>query len=197
MSSLFERLRFLVRLTRAHRIARRYFVVNGFDGALTMLGITIGFHASGMGDLRVMLGTGLGAAIALAVSGVASAYVSESAERERELKELEHALAHDLSDSVHGIAALWVPWLIAAINGIAPLLIAVLILAPLALARAGISLPWGPLHLSIAMAFVCVFFLGAFLGSVSGRFWLWSALRTTLIAVATAGVILLVDSLLD
>jgi hypothetical protein len=36
---MLERLRLLVQLTRAHRIARRYFVTNGFDGALTMLGL--------------------------------------------------------------------------------------------------------------------------------------------------------------
>lgn len=193
---MFERLRFLIRLTRAHRIARRYFVVNGFDGALTMLGITTGFHASGIDDLRAMLGTGLGAAIALAVSGLASAYVSETAEREQELHELEQALAHDLGESVHGLAAALVPWLIAAINGLAPLLIALLILAPLGLARAGVSLPLTPLHASMAMAFLCVFLLGAFLGSVSGRFWLWSAVRTALIAAATAAIIVFVDSLL-
>jgi predicted membrane protein (TIGR00267 family) len=193
---MLQRLRFLIRLTHAHRIARRYFVTNGFDGALTMLGITIGFHASGITDLRAMLGTGLGAAIALAVSGVASAYVSETAERDRELQDLEQSLARDLEQSVHGLAAGLVPWLVAATNGLAPLFIALLVLAPIWLAWSGVSLPVPPLHAAVAMAFVCVFFLGAFLGSISGRFWLWSALRTVLIAAATAGIIVLVNSAL-
>ena len=39
-------LRFILGLTHAHFIARRYFVTNGFDGALTMLGLTMGFYAS-------------------------------------------------------------------------------------------------------------------------------------------------------
>lgn len=190
---MLQRLQFLIRLTHAHRIARRYFVTNGFDGALTMLGITIGFHASGVTELRAMLGTGLGAAIALAVSGVASAYVSETAERDRELQELEQSLARDLGESVHGLAATLVPWLVAATNGLAPLFIALLVLAPIWLQWAGVSLPLPPLHAAVAMAFLCVFFLGVFLGSISGRFWLWSALRTVLIAAATAGIILLVN----
>jgi hypothetical protein len=46
---------------------------------------------------------------------------------------------------------------------------------------------------SVALAFAVPFLLGAFLGTVSGRFWLWSGLRTLLIALLTAGVILLVE----
>jgi hypothetical protein len=89
---MFGGLRFLFRLTHAHKIARRYFVTNGFDGALTMLGLTIGFYSSGGVPLRVAINACLGAAVALAASGLASAYVSEAAEREKELKELERAL---------------------------------------------------------------------------------------------------------
>ena len=37
--NLLQRVRFLMRITRTHGIVRRYFVVNGFDGALTMLGL--------------------------------------------------------------------------------------------------------------------------------------------------------------
>ena len=44
---MFSQLRFLIQLGRAQHIARRYFVTNGFDGALTMLGLTMGFYASG------------------------------------------------------------------------------------------------------------------------------------------------------
>jgi predicted membrane protein (TIGR00267 family) len=190
---MFGRLRFLFHLTRAHTIARRYFVTNGFDGALTMLGLIMGFYASGDVAVPVVINACLGAAIALAVSGVSSAYVSEAAERERELKELERALVDDLGDSAHGWAARLVPVLIAAVNGMAPLLIALVIITPLWLVAAGLELAPGPLQWSIALAFLCLFLLGIFLGSVSGRFWLWSGLRTLVIALLTAIVILLVS----
>ena len=39
-----SKLALIVQLTRATGIARRYFVVNGFDGALTMLGMLVGFY---------------------------------------------------------------------------------------------------------------------------------------------------------
>ena len=66
--NLLEQARFLLRITRTHDIMRRYFVVNGFDGALTMLGLIIGFLVSGANGLSVIINVCLGAAIALGVS---------------------------------------------------------------------------------------------------------------------------------
>ena len=57
---------------RAWSIARRYLVTNGFDGALTMLGMVTGFHASGMTTLPVAISACLGAAVALFISGLSS-----------------------------------------------------------------------------------------------------------------------------
>ena len=191
---MLERIHFLIRLGHAHKIARRYFVTNGFDGALTLLGLITGFYSSGSVALPVVINACLGAAIALTVSGLSSAYVSEAAEREQELLELEQALVRDLADTDHGHAARLLPLLIAAVNGLAPLLIALLIISPLWLARAGVTLPLPPLEASIGLAFAVLFLLGAFLGTISGRFWLWSGVRTLLIALLTAAVILLVEN---
>jgi predicted membrane protein (TIGR00267 family) len=188
---MFGQLHFLFQLTHAHTIARRYFVTNGFDSALTMLGLTTGFYTSNSVATPVIISACLGAAIALSISGLASAYVSESAEREKELKELELAVAGDLGDTAHGRAARWVPILIAMVNGFAPLLIALMIMTPLWLSQAGIPLPLTALQSSIVLAFLALFLLGAFLGTVSGRLWLWSGLRTLVIALLTAGIILL------
>jgi predicted membrane protein (TIGR00267 family) len=191
---MLERIHFLIRLGHAHKIARRYFVTNGFDGALTLLGLIMGFYSSSSVALPVVINACLGAAIALTVSGLSSAYVSEAAEREQELLELEQALVRDLADSDYGHAARLLPLLIAAVNGLAPLLIALVIISPLWLAQAGLDLPLPPLETSIALAFAILFLLGAFLGTISGRFWLWSGVRTLIIAVLTAAIILLVES---
>jgi len=40
-------------------------------------------------------------------------------------------------------------------------------------------------------AFLSLFMLGVLLGTVSGQFWLWSGLRTLIIALITAGIVLL------
>jgi predicted membrane protein (TIGR00267 family) len=191
---MLAQLRFLLHLTHGHRIARRYFVTNGFDGALTMLGLTTGFYSAQGVATPVVISACMGAAVALTVSGLASAYVSESAEREKELKELENAVVSDLQDTAHGQAARWVPVVIAIVNGLAPLLIALFIMLPLWLSQAGVNLPLTALESSMVLAFVALFLLGAFLGTVSGRFWLWSGLRTLLIALFTAVIILFVGA---
>ena len=188
---LVNRASFLLGITRSHGIARRYFVVNGFDGALTMLGIIIGFYVSEPAGLGTVISACLGAAIALGVSGVSSAYISESAERRRALLQLEEAMLADLQDSHHGEAARWVPLLIAVVNGAAPLLISLLIITPLWLAHAGVSLPLTPLHVAILVALILIFLLGVFLGRVAGISWLHSGIRTLLVALLTAALIYL------
>ena len=92
-------------LARSRDIGRRYFVVNGFDGALTMLGLITGFELAGDVDIDVILGACVGTAVALGVSGLTSAYLSEAAERRRALAELEGAMVSDLSTSAHGVEA--------------------------------------------------------------------------------------------
>ena len=188
---LIEQLKLLQRITHTQVIARRYFVVNGFDGALTMLGLIIGFLVSAPADLSLVINACLGAAIALGMSGVSSAYVSEAAERQHALGELETAMNRDLQDSVHGEAARWMPLLIALVNGSAPLIISLLILTPLWLANSGIVLPVSPLYFSILIALLLVFLLGVFLGRISGISWLRSGLQTLLVALLTAALIYL------
>jgi len=189
--SLLNQAKFLLRITRSHGIARRYFVVNGFDGALTMLGLIMGFLVSTAADLSVIINVCLAAAIALGVSGVSSAYVSESAERRRALAKLEQAMISDLQESAHGEAARWAPLLIALVNGSAPLIISLLILTPLWLSNAGIPLAVSPLYAAIIVALLLIFLLGVFLGRISGVSWLYSGVQTLLVAVVTAALIYL------
>ncbi len=179
-------------MSGAERIARRYFIVNGFDGALTMLGLLTGFIVSAIEDLDIVISACLGVAIALGVSGVSSAYVSESAERKHDLDQLEGAMVTNLEDSYHGSVARWMPILIALANGLAPLSISLLVLAPIWLANSGVVLPFAPLYVAMGIALLCVFLLGVFLGRIEGVSWLRSGIRTLLIALATAALILLI-----
>ena len=191
----FERLQLLLRITGTPAIARRYFVVNGFDGALAILGILIGFYVSGDVALGTAINACIGAAVALTVSGLSSAYISEAAEQEKSLQELRSAMISDLERSEHALAARVVPLLVAAANGLAPLLIALVIIAPLWFHAAGFSWGLAPIETAILVAFGVIFLLGVFLGRISGRFWLVSGLLTLLVAVATAGLIFLLERL--
>lgn len=183
--------RFLLRITHSHLVLRRYFVVNGFDGALTMMGLILGFLVSTPADLAVVINVCLGAAIALGMSGVSSAYVSESAERRRALGKLEKAMISDLRDSTHGDAARLTPLLVALVNGLAPLIISLLILMPLWLGALGIPLPVSPLYGAMLVALMLIFLLGVFLGRIAEISWLRSGLQTLLVAMTTAVLIYL------
>lgn len=188
---LFNKTKFLLDITSTNDIVRRYFVVNGFDGALTMLGLIIGFLVSSTSDLTVTINVCLSAAIALGMSGLSSAYISEYAERRRALGKLEQAMVSDLQESAHGVASHWMPLLIALVNGLAPLVISLLILLPIWLSIAGFSLPLPPLYAAIIIALLLVFLLGVFLGRIAGISWFISGMQTMLVAIVTAALIYL------
>ena len=193
--SLLDQAKLLLRISRTSDIVRRYFVVNGFDGALTMLGMIMGFMISATDDLTVIINACLGAAIALGMSGLSSAYISEVAERRRALEKLEEAMIADLNATAHGDAARWVPVWVALVNGSAPLLISLLILLPIWLSRAGVVLLLPPLYASITVALVLIFLLGVFLGQIAGISWLRSGIQTLLVAIVTAALIYLFTGL--
>lgn len=171
-------------------IIRRYAIVNGFDGALTMLGLLSGFTLGGGAPLSIVIAACVGAAVALGVSGLTSAYLSESAERRRSLAKLESAMITDLEGTDHERAARLLPWVVAIVNGASPVLVSLLIITPLWLAQLGIALPLEPVPCAIVTAFACIFGLGAFLGRVAGTSWFISGLKTLLIALATMLLIL-------
>ena len=57
-------------------IARRSFGNNAFDGILTMLGVMMGSFASGVGETKVVITTGLSTSIAIMISGAWGAHLN-------------------------------------------------------------------------------------------------------------------------
>lgn len=191
---MFDQLVLLLKITRSQGIIRRYFIVNGFDGALAMLGIIMGFYVSDRVDFTVIVNTCFGAAIALGMSGLTSAYVSEAAEQKKKLSELEQAMITDLEGSAYGQAANLLPWVVGVVNSLSPLTISLIIISPLWLTSLDYKFPFDPLQSSLGLAMIILFLLGVLLGRISGTQWLWSGVRTLLIAFVTAGCIYLVTS---
>lgn len=187
----FKQIRFYLQITRSQGIMRRYFVVNGFDGALTMLGLILGFLLSPPASLQVIINACMGATIALAVSGTSSAYVSEQAELRLALNNLQDAMVTKLPEGAHTEATRWVPILIALVNGSAPLIISLLIITPLWLANKGLMFINAPLLSAIFIAILIIFMFGVFLGRLSSVTWIISCSKTLLIAVLTMALIYL------
>jgi predicted membrane protein (TIGR00267 family) len=186
---MFKKLALLLDITRSRSLMRRYFVVNGFDGALTMLGIIMGFYVSDRANLSIIINSCFGAAIALGMSGLSSAYISESAEQKKELQKLEQAMLKKLDGSAYAQATRLLPFLIAAVNGLSPLVISLIIILPIWVATLPLELPFDALEFALLLALSILFLLGVFLGSTSGTNWLWAGLRTIFIATITLSLI--------
>jgi predicted membrane protein (TIGR00267 family) len=186
---MISRIKIFLRLTHASKITRRYFVTNGFDGALTMMGLNMAFYFKQPIDIHVALGACFGTAVALMMSGFSSAYISETAERRKDLHDLEHAMIQNMEESDHGYAARWVPYLIALVNGLSPFLISLLIISPLWLSIIGIDLPLSPIETTLLLSFLMIFFLGLYSSRISGQFWLWAGIRALIVAIITSGII--------
>jgi len=147
-------------------IARRYFAMNAFDGILTMIGILMGNYAAQVEDATIVVSTGLATSIAMGISGLWGAYLTEAAERKRNLNTLEDYTLTDLSRSKVGRASRAAVIIVALIDGSAPLLASLVVLMPFlfsALLR-DINLSY---RLSLGMALAALSALGAFLGKLS------------------------------
>jgi len=185
-------LRHLVEISRSEQIARRYFVTNGFDGSLAMLGLIVGFRSAESGMLQVALAACSGTALALGISGFVSTYVTEKAEQRQDLHELSAAMLQEMEESAHRRAIVWVPILVALVSGLSPFVVAQLIMAPLWIAHVGLALPVSPFDVSIVLAFIVIFCFGVLLGHVARVGWLTAGLSTLLVGIATAILIALV-----
>jgi len=149
------------------KIARRYFVLNGFDGILSVLGITAGSFSTQVGNPKVLITSCLGSAIALGVSGISGAYITEKAERLKEFKELQNTMLADLEDSVHKKNVTQRSIAISIVNGASPFLLALLSTLPYFVALFGLISMQYAYYFSAGIALLLLGLLGAFLGNIS------------------------------
>ncbi len=148
-------------------IARRYFFKNGFDGSMTMLGIVVGAWIAGVSNPRVIVSAGLGACLAMGVSGLFGAYMTEKAERERALKQLEESMLADLNDSIHGDASNFVSVFAALVDGLSPALTAIVSLIPFILSMTRMLDIRDAYVISLTCTMAVLFSLGIYLGKTA------------------------------
>lgn len=191
ISASFKKLKFLFALTKSGAIARRYFVIGAFDGALTILGVILGAYvAEGHVDpvlaKRFILGSGFAGAVALAVSSTVGAYEAERVEHLLSHKQLEKAMLRPV-EGTHREAMNISIAISAAVHGIAPLLAALVPLLPfffLPLDEAVIT--------GIVITIAFLFVLGAYLGSLIKEMIIYTGLRFVIAGLGTAIVLILV-----
>ncbi len=186
LSELLKVLKDYNRIAKIEKIARRYFVMNAFDGVLAILGILMGSMAVSATP-TVVISTGIGAGIAMGVSGIWGAYLTERAERQLELRELERATLSKLKGTKIGRAANAAVFVIAFIDGLAPFLASLIVLSPFLFLRG--ALPIQSLYVaSISLAFISLFLLGVFLGRLTRENIIRTGLIMILAGVVSAGL---------
>ena len=176
-----------LRITGMGPIARRYFVKNGFDGSMTMLGIIVGSWAVNATGAYVVT-TGLGACLAMGISGLFGAYMTERAERKRDLKELECAMMTKLDDSVINDASSFVSFYAAIVDGGSPILTALISLMPFILSFTGLIAAVNAYIPSIVVTLITLFVLGLYLGKIAKENALLYAIQTLLAGIATVAI---------
>jgi predicted membrane protein (TIGR00267 family) len=153
------------RIAKISEMARRYFVMNSFDGILTIIGILLGSFIAHINDARIIIVTGISASLAMAVSGIWGSYLTETAERQKKLKDLSKHLMSNIENTLVGKAQKAASIIVAAVDGLAPLVSSIIVISPFFFSGLiGINAAY---LLSIIIALSSLVVLGAFLGHIS------------------------------
>ena len=103
--------------------------------------------------------------ISLGVSGVWSAYNSETAERKKEMDDLSESTLYGLEETVISRAQRFATLVLSAVNGFSPAIMAFIPLTPFLFGR---SIPIEYCYwIGFGLAFMILFGMGIFLGKIS------------------------------
>jgi predicted membrane protein (TIGR00267 family) len=195
LRELIKRIKLYIQITEMGPIARRYFVKNGFDGSMTMLGIIVGAWVVNVTEPEIIVTAGLGACLAMGISGVSGAYMTERAERKRDLKKLETAMMTKLNDSVITDATAFVSFYAALVDGGSPILTALVSLSPFFLLLNELIGVQTAYMSSLAVTLVTLFMLGIYLGRIAKENALLYGLQTLVAGVATVAIALMLGAI--
>ena len=182
ISEFIEEIKTYNQIVGIAEIARRYFAMNAFDGVLTTIGVLAGNYLAGVRDLSIPIRTGIATSIAMGISGLWGAYLTETAERQRELAELQKISLIDQTDTSIGRASRFAVIVVSIVDGLAPALAAMIVLIPLFLDSV-IGNPILSYGLAAGTALLCLFGLGMFLGKVSEKSLIGFGIKTLLAGV--------------
>jgi len=177
-------------VTGANKIIRRYFAMNAFDGAMTSLGVVMGSWLGNITDPRSTIGVIITSGVAMMVSGFSGTYMTESAERNHSLNELEDAMLVDLDDTIYGQAGKFVSVFAAFVDGSAPFLASIPAVIPFLLVPSLLAIQAAYI-ISAAACMISLFALGVYLATISGENLLVSGIKMVISGIAVAIIALL------
>jgi len=188
-----RKIRVYLDVSHAGGIARRYFVMNGFDGSMTMFGIVIGSWVAGITESEIIVAAGVGACLAMGTSGFFGAFMAERAERKGHLRVLEALPTQP--DPIHYEASRFISVYVALIDGISPTLTAIASLLPFVFTRMSLLSIGNAYVISIILTLATLFSLGFYLGKIAKeRVWLYGA-EMLAVGIITAIMIFLLENI--
>ena len=167
INKIFKKWKRFHKISDAGSITRRYFVMNAFDGALTMLGVVIGAYIAKIVEPIPIISAGIAGSIAMGVSGISGAYMTEKAERTKKLKELEKAMLADMKNGLHGKSHRFATVFAAVVDGVSPAIAAMIVVSPFFVVHFGIITTYTAFLISIAITLTILFLLGIYLARIS------------------------------
>jgi len=188
LKSYSSRLKFYDRITRMSKILRRYFVMNAFDGALTIFGMVVGAFLSKVSNPEIIVWVGLSTSIAISISGLWGAFLTESAERTKDRKELERLMLTDLKNTEINAAARVAVIAATFVDAVAPMLACILIMLPFFAVEAGFFPIADAYVYSFFLSFATFFGLGMFLGRISKENIIVSGSKMLLAGLTSAAI---------
>ncbi len=174
-------------------IARRYFVMNAFDGILTTTGVFLAAFFAGIREARIIIIAGVGAAVAIGISGFWGAYLTESAERKRILRTPKKILKIDAPLKQIKRSFNFAIVSLSLVDGLSPLIAALIMTSPFILS---VSLGFNVIYAyytSFIFASLILFSLGIFLGKISRQKILSSGLKMIMAGVVCAIILYLIQ----
>lgn len=163
---MLERISEYNEIAQIGKIARRYFAMNAFDGVLTIIGVLMGHYAAGVEDAMIVVTTGLTTSVAIGISGLWGSFLTESAERKREIDKLSESTLVDQNGSKIGKASRFAAVAVALIDGFSPFFASLIVLIPFFFANLFSNIHY-VYFVSIGFALLVLFGLGMFLGKIS------------------------------
>ncbi len=194
VNGYFDEIGTYLRVTKAQQILRRYFAMNAFDGAMTSLGVVIGAYISHIDDPSTVIRIILVSGIAMMVSGFSGTYLTESAERNHSLNELEDAMLVDLDNTIYGKASRFVSIFAAFVDGGAPFLASIPSVIPFYFSSLGLMSLLTAFIVSIVASLLTLFTLGVYLGRVSGENIWFSGLKMVVAGIIVAALALVLGA---
>jgi predicted membrane protein (TIGR00267 family) len=178
-------LRIYFRILAEHEIVRRYLIINSFDGALTILGIIFAEFFGSVHDPALIILPGIGAAVAMCVSGVWGAYSAERAEVKHAIRTMEAHLLKDLSGTEFSRKREHMAFVVGLVDGISPLAASFFILMPFFFVGAGAI----PINIAYQISFALVGIVLFTLGALAGRIARESMVKHGIIMLLAGGTI--------